>query len=238
MLEAFEQTVAEPEQFGMPVDNLDEWMIRWAALDAMKDVTVKIQDVLNQGYLTRKSDPAFIQHEIERLSVNERGRARAINNLRQSGELAIPFMLDYLRDPTKAQFHASIRMAMRALGKYGLNAEVAATYSTDTPTLIEICGVLGDIGYDSAAPYLARIANDPALSDSIHDAASKALAKLGNTAPVNVSDAFRFAAPKNSTTATAQSPPTRETRWHSSGIGNRPRACTRSMSPTRSTTTS
>jgi hypothetical protein len=196
ILQAFEQTVAEPEQFGMPADNLDEWMIRWGNIDQMKDVTAKLQDTLNQGYLTRKSDPAFITHELERLSVNERGRARALNNLRQSGELAVPFMLDYLRDPSKAQFHAGIRMAMREIGKYGLNAEVAATYSTDATTLVEVCGVLGDIGYDSAVPYLARIASDPNLSDSIHDAANKALAKLGNTAPVNVSDSFDALAEK------------------------------------------
>src|SRR5437762_1675737 len=75
ILEAFEAVVAEPEQFGMPKDNLDEWMLRWAALDPMKDVTAKLQQALGEGYLTRKSNPEFIKHEIERLSVNERARA-------------------------------------------------------------------------------------------------------------------------------------------------------------------
>jgi hypothetical protein len=196
ILEAFEAVVAEPEQFGMPKDNLDEWMLRWAALDAMKDVTAKLQAMLNEGYLTRKSNPDFIKHEIERLSVNERARARAMVNLRQSGELAVPFMLDYLKDPAKSQFHAEIRVAMRGLGKYGLSPMVAATFSTDADTLIPVVTALGELGYDSAVPYLARVEADPALPASAHDAASKALARLNQTAPVSVSDAFYALAEK------------------------------------------
>ncbi len=196
VLEAFEAVVAEPEQFGMPKDNLDEWMLRWAALPDMKDSTAKLQAVLNEGYLTRKSDTTSIKQQIERLSVNERARAGAMKSLRQSGELAIPFMLDYLHDPSKSQFHAATRLAMRNLGKLGLNAEVAATYSSDPGTLIEVIGVLGDIGYDSAVPYLARLTGSPDVPDSVHDAATKALAKLGITAPVNVADAFNALAEK------------------------------------------
>jgi hypothetical protein len=171
-------------------------MLRWAALDAMKDVTAKLQAMLNEGYLTRKSNPDFIKHEIERLSVNERARARAMVNLRQSGELAVPFMLDYLKDPAKSQFHAEIRVAMRGLGKYGLSPMVAATFSTDADTLIPVVTALGELGYDSAVPYLARVEADPALPASAHDAASKALARLNQTAPVSVSDAFYALAEK------------------------------------------
>jgi hypothetical protein len=197
VLEAFEKMLdSQTTALNRQKDNLDEWMLRWANLDAMKDITAKIQDVLNQGYLTRKSDPDFIKHEIERLSVNQRAYQSAMKNLRQSGELAIPFMLDYLRDPSKAQYQAAIRLGMRDLGKYGLNALVAATYSTDGDVLVAVIDVLGDIGYDSAVPYLARVANDSSLPGGAHDAANKALARLNITAPTSVADSFYSLAEK------------------------------------------
>ena len=197
VLEAFDKMLDSQSTLNRQKDNLDEWMLRWANLDAMKDITLKIQDVLNQGYLTRKSDPDFIRHEIERLSINQRAYQSAMRNLRQSGELAVPFMLNYLRDPSKAQYQALSDSVMRRSGQHdGLNALVAATLSTNGDELVAVIGALGDIGYDAAVPYLARVANDPSLPAGAHDAATKALAQLNITGPVNVADAFDALAEK------------------------------------------
>jgi HEAT repeat protein len=191
VLEAFEKVVQEPMQFGGQKDNMDEWMLRWAQLEPMKDVTTKLQAVINEGYLSRKSNADFIRMQIERLSINQRAKASALVKLRQSGELAVPFMIDYLRDPSKAQHHAAIRVALRDLGKYALNPLVAATYSNDPNLLIAVVGVLGDIGYDSSIPYLARIVNDPQQQPAVKDAAGRALANLNRSGgTVSVADAF------------------------------------------------
>ena len=190
VVEAFEQMIAEQQAYTQQHDNLDEWMLRWSNLPQMHDITAKIQDVMNQGYLSRKSDPDFIKHQIERLSVNERARVAAMNQLRQSGELAVPFMLDYLRDPSKTQYQGGVRVALHDLGKLALNPLVAATYMKEQDALIDVVGALGDIGYDTAAPYLQRVATDNTLPEAVHQAARQALTHLNVNPQTPVAQAF------------------------------------------------
>jgi len=101
VMDAFEAVAADRRysEPGKP-DNVEEWLDKWQRVDAMRDVTTKIMQVLTAGSLARKSDPQFIKENIERLAVNQRAYARGLASLRQSGELAVPIMIDYLRDPT------------------------------------------------------------------------------------------------------------------------------------------
>lgn len=159
-------------------DNLDQWLLRWAGVEQMKPVISSLQGKLNEGYLARKSDPNFIKQNIERLGVNERGYAIGIGKLRQSGELAVPLMIDYLRMPDKAIHHSAIRRALRDMGRLALNPLVAATEMKDHDTLIIVVSALGDLGYGSAAPYLAKLITAQDTQPTVKEAATQALAKL------------------------------------------------------------
>jgi hypothetical protein len=171
-------------------DNLYEWLNRWQNVDAMRDVNKKIMDVLTAGGLARKTDPKFIKENIDRLNVNERAYARGLAGLRQSGELAVPIMIDYLRDPSKSAWDNSIRRALHDMGKLVLNPLCAATEMKDNDTLITIVGVLGDSGYDAAVPYIARVAAAPDAAPALKDAANQALSRLGATSNASVTDLF------------------------------------------------
>lgn len=173
VLVLFEQTAADRK------DNLDQWLLRWQGVEAMQDSATKITSMLELGRQTRRSDPKYIVENVERLSSGERAYLNAMGRLRQSGELAVPFMLGYLRDPAKAQYHPAIRRALRDLGKYSLNPLVAATEMKDWDTLTAVAAILGDLGYDAAAPYLARLTTLAETPTSVKAAASDALQKLG-----------------------------------------------------------
>src|SRR2546423_1228513 len=108
--------------------------------------------------------------------------------LRQSGELAVPIMIDYLRDPSKTQNHNSIRRALRDLGRIGLNPLVASTEMKDNNTLIVIVDALGDLGYGAAAPYLARLIVSNEYPPAVKNAASLAIARLNGTPNVPASE--------------------------------------------------
>ena len=43
-----------------------------ASVQAMRQVTAKLDDVIAQGYATRRSDPNFIRQTIYEMSVGER----------------------------------------------------------------------------------------------------------------------------------------------------------------------
>ncbi len=173
-------------------DNLDTWLLRWQGVDPMRDGVNQIIAVLAEGYRARRSSPAFIEQNIQRLIVNERAYTLAVGRLRESGELAIPMMLDYLRDPSKSQYQPAIRRAMRDMGRQALNPLVAATVMTDQGALATVASVLGEIGYESAAPYLAKLAQSPDSAQAVKSAATDALRQMGINDPANVDTAQKF----------------------------------------------
>lgn len=163
-------------------DNLDQYLLRWQGIEQMKDVNASVVKVIADGYVARRSDTKFIQQQIDRLTsgtIGDRPYSLAITRLRESGELAVPTMIAVLRDPTKRAAHPNIRQGLRDLGKYALNPLVAATEMKDWDTLVVIATVLGEGGYDAAAPYLAKLLESPDAPASVKAAAGQSLSRLG-----------------------------------------------------------
>jgi len=158
-------------------DNLDEWLVRWQGVDEMKDVTKQLVDVLNKGRYTRRADPAYIEKNISRLGGGDRPYRLAMVQLRESGELAVPLLLDTLKDPSKQDLFGPARRAIIDLGRYALNPLVAATETNDPGQQQLVASLLGDLGYDSAAPYLSRLA-DSGANDDVKSTAKKALSQI------------------------------------------------------------
>ena len=171
ILDAFEKVTSDRG------DNLDEWLVRWQGVDQMKDVATQIVDVLNKGRYTRRADPMWIEKQIGRLGGGDRPYRLAMLQLRESGELAVPFLLDTLKDPNKQDLYGPARRAIVDLGRYALNPLVAATETSDPAQAQLVASLLGDLGYDAAAPYLARLADDGANAD-VKAVAHKALLQL------------------------------------------------------------
>lgn len=176
VLRAFEKVVAEREASG---DKIEEWIIRWRTLEATREQATAIDRILMEGRLFRRADPAYINFNINRLAINEVGYQLGLTELRNSGELAVPFLLDTLRDPAKQNLHAPAGRALRDLGRLALNPLAAATDATDYGLLTTVVLVLGDLGYDAAAPYIAAVAARDGIPQAVRDACAQALNQLG-----------------------------------------------------------
>ncbi len=116
-------------------------------------------DLINEGRRQRRANPTYIEENIKRLDRPGRPYHIAVTQLRDSGELAVPMMVDYLRNPDKSQYDNGIRNALKDIGRPALNPLLAATEMKNQQTLIEIINVISDIGYNVSVPYLARLAN-------------------------------------------------------------------------------
>jgi hypothetical protein len=171
-------------------DTIDTWMLRWKSLplsdavdrpsvQAMRQVTSKLDDLIAQGYATRRSDPDYIRRTIYEMSTGERAYDNNMPRLAQSGEVSVKILIDILRDPAQNQYHVTCRRILRNLGRKGLNPLLAATEMRDFDTLVDIISVLGDIGYDASVPYLARLAAARNVPDGIRVAARQSLFKIG-----------------------------------------------------------
>ncbi len=67
----------------------------------MKDTTAKLLGVLDEARKTRRADPNWIDKNIQGLGGSARSYSLSVERLRDSGELAIPQMLDVLVDGNK-----------------------------------------------------------------------------------------------------------------------------------------
>jgi hypothetical protein len=146
----------------------------------IKDVTDKLLLKVQAGHLTRAQDPALIAQTIRDMSLNERAYENHLPELRDSGELAVPVMIQFLQNPDDDHkpYRGTVRRAMVDLGKSGLNPLLAATEMQDNSTLLTIIDTLGALGYDVAAPYLERLANDNSRPEDVRTAAGSAIGRL------------------------------------------------------------
>lgn len=171
-------------------DNIDEWLVRWQGVEALKTQAAGLQKLINEGRFTRRADPKFIETNIKRLSGGDRPYRLALVQLRESGELAVPALLDVLKDPNRQAEHGPARRAIVDLGRSALNPLVAGTFSTDPVQVETVVTILGDLGYESAVPYLARLTQN-AMTPNVKKVAEDAIARInGGSASVNAADAF------------------------------------------------
>src|SRR5207248_9027035 len=101
--------------------------------------------------------------------------------LQRSGELAVPQMIDDLRDARQSQLHDVIRSALLELGRSSLNPLCTATEMPaqgNDEVMITIVSTLGDIGFDTAAPYLVRLTSDRNTPGAVRQAAANALRRV------------------------------------------------------------
>lgn len=172
-------------------DNLDVWMLRWQGVEQLHQPVTELYAALEDGRRTRATDPAYIDQNIQRLSVNERAYSLAIGRLRDSGEAAVQRMLVHLANPDQAEHHAAIRRALRDMGRIALNPLLAATEANKHEVILPTLDVLADLGYDAAVPYLVRVARS-AENNAVKQAAARALARMGvaNAESLNAADLY------------------------------------------------
>jgi hypothetical protein len=194
ILKAFEDLVAD-KNARLPQERrveLYERMLAWQRVPQLKDSSAKLLGLFNKAKQTRRADGAFIKQNIERLSVNERAFELGCEQLRQSGELAVPFMISSLQDPAQKAHHVAIRRAFREMGVKALSPLVAATQMKDWTTLGWVISTLGDLGYDNAIPYLVRLVHDKETPAPVRSIAMDSLLRLGVKNPMELNPAQLF----------------------------------------------
>jgi hypothetical protein len=191
ILQAFQAVTADRK------DDLFDTLFKWLNVEPMKDVSEKLIAKLKEGQTGMFTDPKWIMDQVARLSVNERAFEGALANLRNAGEFAAPIMIDVLRDPSKKAWHSQTHRGLVRLGRQVLNPLVSVLESKDHGTLITVVGILGEIGHDAAAPYIARLnaSKDPGMEE-VKAAASRALSHLGVDAQQKPADLFNDLAEK------------------------------------------
>lgn len=136
-------------------------------------------ELLNRGEELLRMDPYEIATNIRKLGGPQRMAYNAAKRLKESGEFAIPHLIQFLQDPEQRQLHPAIIQVIPQIGRGGLNPLCIALEMSDNVTKKVLIDSLGRIGYKQAAPYLAKVAADAEASPECRAAANQALSTLG-----------------------------------------------------------
>lgn len=174
-----------------PAD-LDQLMIKWQQAEPIAGVANEIVKRVNEGRIARATNPQFIAEQLERLNRGATAYRNALAQLRNSGEYAVPVMIQYLVDRGKAQFHADIRRAMRDLGVDMLSPIWAATQMDDEQVLASLMTVMGELQYDASVPYLLEQI-ETSKHEAVRRAAQDALNRLTHGGGTAAEEFYRLA---------------------------------------------
>ena len=147
----------------------------------LREVAEQILDLVEQGRFARRTDPDRIAAEVTRLSGTTRGRMMAIERLKDSGEWAVPIMIEVMRDPSRTEELSNIRWALPQIGRAAVNPLVVVAQQCRQLNIRLIAiEALGKIGYPSSLAYIRQVFEDEQSSTELKTAALAKLQQIGD----------------------------------------------------------
>jgi HEAT repeat protein len=160
-----------------------EMLVRLTDHPVVGESVRRILRLLDEGEARIKADPTRIRVNIRRLGGPPRAFENAAAALKQSGEYAIPFLIQALRDPAQEQLTQPILRFLPQIDRPALNPLV---YALRVPELVirrYVVEALGQIGYAQALPYLLQLGESADLPPELRSAVQQAIAAIARHNP-------------------------------------------------------
>ncbi|MCP4589536.1 MAG: hypothetical protein GY842_02205 [bacterium] len=138
----------------------------------------RVLDVLREGEHLKRQDPQRIGANIDKLGGAPQAEYHAIQALRDSGEYAVPWMVQVLVDRSREDLAPRIIRTLPQIGQPAVNPLVAALETADLDLQQTLVRALGEIGYPHAVPYLKKLFTEGDLPDGGRAAVDEALARI------------------------------------------------------------
>ncbi len=138
----------------------------------------EILDVILEGEHQLRQDVERIRANIEKLGGDPQNEYYAIAALADSGEYAIPWMIETLKDESKEALWPRIIAALPKIGRPAVNPLVMALQASNERIRRVVINALGELGYAQALPYLLDTLSSTSVSPESKAAAVNAAARI------------------------------------------------------------
>ncbi len=145
---------------------------------SLRESAQKILDQIREGEFLERKNLARIRENIEKLGGQPQMEYNAIQRLKESGEYAVPSMIDALSDNTKSKLWPRIIRALPRIGKPAVSPLTAALNTSDRDVQKSVVWALGDIGYPQATPYLLKLLGTKDLPEETRREIESALDRI------------------------------------------------------------
>lgn len=137
-----------------------------------------ILDLVNEAHHRARKNVARIKENIARLAGSPTQREFGRDQLMESGEYAVPWMLEALVDQERSQLQPFILRTLPQLGRQAVNPLVQALGSDNEIVRRFTAQTLGQIGYPQALPYLKLVAENEKENGAVRQAAVEAIQRI------------------------------------------------------------
>ncbi len=147
-------------------------------------------ELLGRGEELLRTDAHEIVSNIAKLGGAPRMVYEATTRLKDSGEYAVPHLVQALLDPNRRHLHPAIVQVLPKIGRNALNPLCVALGINDDVVKIILIQAAAQIGYHQPGPYLAKLAADEKQSPEVREAAAQALNALAFSVGADVGQLF------------------------------------------------
>lgn len=173
-----DEAADELVQYADQHENLIDTLLLLVNNDTVSDTAKNILDLVRQAHSRKSSNPDEIKDSIDLLAGDPMQRTVGLQRLQESGEYAVPWLLQKLADPDAENRYPYIARALPQLGKGAVDPLIAALATDNIAIRSLVVETLGKLGYPQALPYLVRIANDQEAGNSVREAALRAIKQI------------------------------------------------------------
>lgn len=145
---------------------------------SLADSAAKILEIIHAGAVEKRKNPEQITQSIALLAGDPTQRMVGMDRLKEAGEYAVPWLVDYLGDPAKRESYPYAERALPQLGRPAINPLVESLRTDKDALRQTLIDALGEMSYPQAMPYLRRIADDAKASDAVRKTATEAIARI------------------------------------------------------------
>jgi hypothetical protein len=157
--------------------------LRLLQIPQLREEAKPLLERVNAAVKKSVGDPGRIAKFIKNLSATPEERTYAITELRRSGPLAVPQLVEALQASEGAPEHAKILSVFPELGKNIVPPLLAALDIDNTGLKLELLEILRQRADTNAVPYLWFLAASPDQPDLVRKKAAELLAFLLSTRP-------------------------------------------------------
>jgi len=142
------------------------------------DSAEQVLDLIHEGENQKRKSADRIRANIENLGRGPQQEFFGQRALAESGEYAVPYLVEALGDEEMAELRPRIATALTRMGRSAVTPMSIALQVRDEDVRLNLIRGLGEIGYAHALPYLLKYAEDADVGSQTRSAARDAVAQI------------------------------------------------------------
>jgi hypothetical protein len=163
-------------------ERLNKAISRSRAMGGVSDLATKIEDRVEDGRRALSRNPQRIGEAIGMLRGSLRERMIAEERLNAAGEYAVPQLLKVVVESKDTALELEATKRLVALKRHSVLPLSMALANLDSASQRKVIGMLGEIGYPHAIPFILEVGAASSAPDTVKAAADVAFKQLNGTA--------------------------------------------------------